>query len=113
MPKPQYYANPQSYPQQQQQQQYPIQPEYQSQSQPQIYVRPQRRQTRDENSCLACAWLVDGYFWTYIGEYLLLIFFFGNSKQSCSLLLGDVLLAMLMLPVIMHLKFRISLWFQL
>ena len=52
MPKPQYYARPQSpYPQQQ----FQTQPEYQTQ--PQIYVRPQR-QSRDENSCLACAWLV-------------------------------------------------------
>lgn len=35
-----------------------------------------------------------------------------NLKQSCSLLLGDVLLAMLMLPLIMHLKIQNSFGFS-
>lgn len=68
-------------------------PAYQSQ-QPMVYVpQAQQRQSKNEGSCLACAWSV-------LMVYSDLDSFFTEERiQSCSLLLGHTLLAMLMLPL--------------
>ena len=105
-------------PDQQQQQQFNQQPTY-SHTQnpystqpypyvnqpPMVYVQPrppQQSSSRDESSCLACAWSVsiDKFFWLRMISNVFFVLC-GRRIQSCCLLLGHVLLAVHMLLMIL------------